>query len=155
MFFLAFKTFLKSDIPYLVLCVWQWNCTRQYNNNTSTRFSSCIRMSFSIINQNKTICFDSSVEIFWILKCCRIILKVHLRLKCIPPCTMAKQEMSSSNMNWSCTMKEMMMAKMILTMNLLLMDNKAPDLIVAMILSLTLTILMILTMNMNMRMNKS
>ena len=52
-------------------------------------------------------------------------------------------------------MKEMMMAKMILTMNLLLMDNKAPELIVAMILSLTLTILMILTMNMNMRMNKS
>ena len=47
------------------------------------------------------------------------------------------------------------MAKLILTMNLLLMDNKAPDLIVAMILSLTLTILMILTMNMNMRMKKS
>ena len=40
----------------------------------------------------------------------------------------------------------MMMAKLILTMNLLLMDNKAPDLIVAMILPLTLTILMILTM---------
>ena len=51
----------------------------------------------------------------------------------------------------------MMMAKLILTMNLLLMDNKAPDLIVAMILSLTLTILMILTMtmNINMRMKKS
>ena len=49
----------------------------------------------------------------------------------------------------------MMMAKLILTMNLLLMDNKAPDLIVAMILSLTLTILMILTMNMNMRMKNS
>ena len=49
------------------------------------------------------------------------------------------------------------MAKLILTMNLLLMDNKAPDLIVAMILSLTLTILMILTMtmNINMRMKKS
>ena len=45
----------------------------------------------------------------------------------------------------------MMMAKLILTMNLLLMDNKAPDLIVAMILSLTLTILMNLIMSMNMR----
>ena len=39
---------------------------------------------------------------------------------------MGKHEMTSSNMNCNCTMKEMTKAKMMLTKNF---DNKAPDLI--------------------------
>ena len=46
-------------------CVCDWrNYTTQFNNNTSSRFSCCIRESFLFfINQNKAISFNSSTEV--------------------------------------------------------------------------------------------
>ena len=64
----------------------------------SLRASAC---HFLLLIKIKPFVSIDLLKTFEISKCYRIILKVHLRLKYIPPCNckMAKQEMPSSNMN--------------------------------------------------------
>ena len=65
----------------------------------SLRASACHFLLLIKIKPFVSIDLLKTLKTFEISKCYRIILKVHLRLKYIPPCKMAKQEMPSTNMN--------------------------------------------------------
>ena len=65
----------------------------------SLRASACHFLLLIKIKPFVSIDLLKTLKTFEISKCYRIILKVHFRLKYIPPCKMAKQEMPSSNMN--------------------------------------------------------